>query len=127
MSYAGYRVKIEGVEIPNTLIASGSYSFAKAARVARGWTDGFGVKHEDYHATDKASIAFSIKERNLQEQESIKSIFQKQKKITVEYWDDYECVYKEGVFKMLEVSIEHNNALGNDILYNATPVKLEEY
>lgn len=127
MSYKGYRVKIEGTEIPNMLIAAGSYSFSKSPRVANSWNDGFGVKHEDYHATDKANIAFSIRERKLQEQESIKGIFQKQKKVTVEYWDDYECAYKEGVFKMSGATIGHKNALNNEILYKATQIRLEEY
>lgn len=127
MSYKGYRVKIEGVEIPNMLIAAGSYSFNKTPRVAHSWNDGFGVSHKDFHRTDKANIAFSIRERNLQEQESIKGIFQKQKKVAVEYWDDYECEYKEGVFEMASATISHKNALNNEILYKATQIRLGEY
>ena len=127
MSYQGYRVKIDGIEIPNMLIAAGSYSFSKASRVANKWNDGFGVNHKDFHKTKKATIVFSIRERNLQEQESIKAIFQKQEKVKVEYWDDYECEYKEGYFEMPSLSVGHKKALNNDILYKATLVRMEEY
>ena len=127
MAYLGYRVKIEETEVPNLLIASGTYSFVKEKRLARSWTDANGMDHYDYHSDKKAVIAFDIRERNLFEQESIKGIFAKQDNLTVEYWDDYDCEYKTGTFKMTEPEISHKKGLNTDILYNTTQIILEEY
>ena len=126
MSYQGYRVKINGTIIPNVLVASGSYSFNKQPRIAGYWTDSKGEKHMEYHEKMRSIITFSIRERNLEEHESIKDIFNNQKKVNVEYWDDYECVYHTGVFDILGVTINHKKALSTDILYNATQIRLEE-
>lgn len=126
MSYQGYRVKINGVTIPNMLIASGTYSIKHEPRIAGRWTDGNGVKHIEYHSQKCATITFSIRERNMQEQESIKDIFLNTKNVIVEYWDDCECKYKTGVFDMSSVTLSHKKAISNGILYNATQVKLGE-
>lgn len=127
MNYKGYRIKIDGFEIPNVLIAAGSYSFAKVPRVANRWNDGYGVRHKDFHESDKVTIGFSIRERTLEEHASIKEIFKNQRTVNVEYWDDYTCEYREGSFEMASVTVGHKKALNNEILYKATPIRLEEY
>lgn len=124
--YKGYRVKINGTEVPNMLVASGSYSYVKDRRLVQRYTDGNGITHEEYHETTKALIGFSLRERNLEEQKSIKGIFAMQDKVSVEYWDDYACEYKTGTFRMAAPKITHSKAVGSDILYNATPIVLGE-
>ena len=96
-------------------------------RIANSWTDAYGVRHKDFHKKNKVTIVFAIRERNLEEQASIKSIFKEQKTVTVEYWDDYACEYKEGVFEMPTITVGHKKALNNEILYKATQIRLEEY
>ena len=90
------------------------------------YPDGNGITHEEYHDTTRAKVGFSLKERNLEEQISIKGIFGMQNKVSVEYWDDYDCVYRTGTFRMEAPTITHRNSVGNDISYNATPIVLEE-
>lgn len=123
----GYRVKIEDTIIPNTLIAKGSYSFQKEPRQIREWKDGNGIRHEDIYEKRKVSIKFSIKERKLEEQQTICGIFQKVERLTVEYWDDYLCEYKTGQFKMYSDAISHSNADSGSIYYKSTNITLEEY
>ncbi len=126
MSYQGYRVKIAGIEIPNMLIASGTYSSRKEPRIAGSWTDGYGKKHIEYHSQKRTVITFSIRERNLEEQKSIKDVFANTKNVVVEYWDDFECEYKTGVFDMANITVSHKKATNENVLYNATQFKLEE-
>ena len=127
MDYQGFRVKINDTVIPNVLIAAGTYSFVKEPRVAKTWTDSKGISHKSFHAKDKVKISFSIKERNLEEHRSIKGIFANKKNVTVYYWDDYDCEYKEGNFEMSSATISHRKALTNEILYDSTAITLGEY
>lgn len=124
--YEGYRVKINGIEVPNMLVASGSYSFLKQKRVAHEYKDGNGISHEVCHETTQAIIGFAIRQRTLEEHQSIKSIFAMHDTVPVEYWDDYDCEYKTGTFRMVAPKITHSKAVGSDILYNATPIVLGE-
>lgn len=125
--YEGYRVKINDVEVPNTMIAAGTYSFVKEKRLVRSWVDANGLQHFDYYENTKAKIQFAIRERNLEEQQSITGLFQTFENLTVKYWDDYSCVYRTGLFKLKEPSISHRKAPDNDIWYQATSFVLEEY
>lgn len=124
--YKEYRVKINGTEVPNILVASGSYSYVREKRLVQSYTDGNGISHEEYHETSKATIGFALKERSLEEQQSIKGIFAMQETVSVEYWDDYSCEYKTGTFRMAAPKITHRNSVGNNISYNATQIVLGE-
>lgn len=125
--YEGYRVKINGTNVSNMLIASGTYSFKKERRLVRSWTDANGVDHFDYYDKPKVTIKFSIRERNLEEHQSICGIFAAQENLSVKYWDDYTCEYKTGTFQMNEPQIKHKKGLNDEILYTSTEILLEEY
>lgn len=127
MSYAGYRVKIGDTIVPNLLISKGTYSFKKNKRVAGSWTDANGIDHYADHKARRAVIQFSIKERHLEEHQSIAAIFENQDNLSVEYWDEYACEYKTGRFRMAEPQIKHIETPGNDIRYAATQIVLTEY
>jgi hypothetical protein len=109
------------------LVASGSYSFLKQKRVAHEYKDGNGISHEVCHETTQAIIGFAIRQRTLEEHQSIKSIFAMHDTVPVEYWDDYDCEYKTGTFEMPTITVGHKKALDDEILYKATPIRLEEY
>ena len=127
MSYNGYRVKIGDTTVSNLLISSGSYSILKSRRLIRQWTDANGKDHYDYFQNPKVTIKFSLRERTLAEHESIKNLFTTYDNLYVEYWDDYDCAYKTGYFRMEEPKISHAKAPGADIRYSATPIELKEY
>lgn len=126
-NYLGYRLKIGSTVLNDTLVAKGSYKFENGKRVSGSWTDINGVYHEDVLQNRKARISFEIRERNLAEQESIAAIFQTREQISCQYWDDYTCDYKTGVFVMATPSINHLTIEPNGILYAATQIALEEY
>ena len=127
LSYLGYRVKIGNTIISNDLIKKGSYSFVKGKRMAADWEDAVKTEHQNLMTKRKAKISFSLRERDLAEQDSIKGIFQSEENLTVTYWDDYDCEYKSGTFFMEAPEIQHENTAVGGIFYATTPIKLTEY
>ena len=127
MSYLGYRVIINGITVPDNLIAKGSWNMSKPKRIVSNWKDANQIEHEDVLPTRKVDIKFSIKRRTLSEQESIIGILGLQESVPVTYWDDYDCTYKTGTFKMDAVTFNHENTEYGDIRYTATPIHLTEY
>ena len=127
MSYNGYRVIIEGTTVPDNLIARGSWNFDKKKRITGSYVDGNQIEHEDVLPNRKVDIQFAIKPRTLEEQETIKGIFQKQEHVSVTYWDDWLCEYRTGDFKMDSPACQHKNTLYGTINYLATPIHLMEY
>lgn len=128
LTYAGYRVKIGNTIISNDLIAKGSYSFIKAKRIPGDWKDAAQIQHQQVMDNRKVIISFSLRERKITEQDDIKAIFTTQENLTVKYWDDYACEYKEGTFFMDAPAISHlNTAVEGGLLYAATQIKLTEY
>lgn len=125
-TYLGYRVKIGNTIISNDLIQKGSYNFVKAKRICRTWNDADLKEHQDISATRKVTISFSLRERSLTEQETIKDIFATQENLTITYWDDYDCSYQSSTFFMDAPNIQHLNTVGG-INYAATPITLTEY
>ena len=126
MSYAGYRVKIGSTVIKNTMIAPESYSVVKEERVIYTWKDANQIEHRDMADTLKTKITFSIRERKMDEQTSIASIFANLKNLTVEYWDDITGDYATGTFYMDAPSIQ-SVRFGAELLYRETPITLTEY
>ena len=74
----------------------------------------------------KMDIQFSLRERSLAEQDSIKDIFAFQEEIAVTYWDDAACSYKSGRFRMEAPEFSHISTVGG-INYAETPIHLIEY
>ena len=127
LSYLGYRVKIGNTIISNDLIKKGSYSFVKGKRMVADWEDAVKTEHQNLMTKRKVKISFSLRERDLAEQDSIKGIFQSEENLPVTYWDDYDCEYKSGTFFMEAPEIQHENTAVGGIFYATTPIKLTEY
>lgn len=125
-TYDGYRIKIGNTIISNDLIQKGSYQFQKAKRMASNWNDAAIVEHQSITDNRKVIIQFNLRERDLNEQDSIKGIFSTQENIKCKYWDDYACEYKETWFYMDAPQIQHRNTIGG-INYSPTTIKLTEY
>ena len=126
MTYNGYRLIINGITITNDLIQKGTYKATPTKRVVDSWTDANLVEHQDVLPTRKMDIQFSLRERNLNEQDSLKNIFSNQENVGVTYWDDKTCAYKSGTFRMEAPQFEHLNTVGG-INYAETPIHLIEY
>ena len=126
MTYLGYRLIVNNITISNDLIQKGTYQFTKKKRDAGDWKDANLTEHQDIYSSRKADISFSLRERNLTEQDSVKDIFTLQENISVTYWDDFTCEYRTGTFYMDAPKITHRNTVGG-INYAATPIHLVEY
>ena len=127
MSYAGYRVIVNGTTVYNSMIAPGTYQFSKPKRMVSTWNDANMIEHQELLSNRKVEISFSLRQRTLAEQDAMKGIFALQENIPVTYWDDYDCTYKTGTFYMQAPKITHTNTKTGDILYNPTAINLVEY
>ena len=112
--YQGYRIKINGIKVNNTMIARGSYNISTEGRVIDSWED-----------ADK--ISFELREHKSSEHASFISLVEKTENIPVEFYDDKTDSYKTGTFKMEKVEFSHKNATAKEIIYNNTKVTIEEY
>lgn len=126
MSYNGYRLVINGITITNDLVQKGSYKATPQKRIVATWEDANLVEHQDVLPTRKMDIQFSLRERSLEEQDSLKGIFATQENISVTYWNDRTCTYELGTFKMEAPEFSHISTVGG-INYAETPIHLIEY
>lgn len=125
--YQGYRLKINNAEIPNSIIARGTYQIDTEDRIAEQYTDAYGVDHIRMFAKTKTVITFSVREHNSAEHQIISSYFSKRANVSVEFYDDDTDTYKSGLFRIIKNPYSHKNTYGRNIQYNATQIKLEEY
>lgn len=126
MTYYGYRLIINGITIWNSLISKGTYQAVPQKRIAASWEDANLISHEEVLSNQKMDISFALRERTLEEQDSIKGVFATRENISVTYWDDTTCAYKSGEFKMEAPKFSHRNTIGG-INYNPTTIHLVEY
>ena len=126
MTYNNYRLIINGITITNDLVQKGSYKATPQKRVVATWLDANFIEHQDVLPTRKMDIQFSLRQRSLSEQDSLKGIFVVQENISVTYWDDKTCAYKTGTFRMEEPEFSHISTVGG-INYAETPIHLIEY
>lgn len=126
MSYNNYRLIISGITITNDLVQKGSYKAIPTKRVVATWLDANFIEHQDVLPTRKMDITFSLRQRNLAEQDLLKGIFTLQENISVTYWDDVTCDYKTGTFRMEAPEFSVINTIGG-INYAETPIHLIEY
>ena len=126
MSYNNYRLIVNGITISNDKVQKGSYSATPQKRIVGTWIDANQIEHQDILPTRKMDIKFSLRQRNLTDQELFKSIFAVQENIPVTYWDDASCTYKTGTFYMNAPEFAHLNTSGG-INYDGTEIHLIEY
>lgn len=125
--YQGYRIKINGIKVNNTMIARGTYSISTTGRVIDSWEDADKIKHEVLAKKKKTTISFELREHKSSEHASFISLVEKTENVPVEFYDDKTDSYKAGTFRMEKVEFSHKNATKTEITYNTTKVALEEY
>ncbi len=126
MSYGGYRVIINGITIPDRMMIRESYGTTANERQIYSWTDANQIAHYDVAEKPKMSVEFSLRRRTLAEQEELTGAFESFQNITVTYWDDKTCSYKEGLFKMDPPQFI-NYVDHDELWYTATAIHLTEY
>lgn len=126
MSYLGYRLKIGDTIVPNNMIAKGTYTFAPSDRISGTYTDANGIDHTETFPTKQRKIQFSLRERNLAEQNQIKGIFSSYQNVSVKVWDDVLCDYTNITCQM-DAPQFSSVGFEDDIRYNATQITLTEY
>jgi len=126
MSYAGYRIIINNITVPNSMIQKGTWVFNPKDRIVATWKDGNQTEHRRILPNAKTEISFSIKVRTEEEQATINSIFAQKENIPVTFYNDFTGDYDTGLFFMDTPQISHKDTI-DGIRYNATPVHLTQY
>lgn len=127
MSYLGYRLKINGVTVPENHIARGSYSISANDRVIDEWQDADLVDHVSTINTRQHLINFSFREHDSPEHSVFIGYLSSTQDITVQYYDDLTDSYLTGSFHTDGVNFSHQTIRSGRIWYNETPVELKEY
>jgi len=124
--YLGYRVIVNGITIPETMMIRESFSTTPGERVIYTWVDANQFTHEEVSETPKMSIEFSIRRRTLAEHEALLDAFEFFQNVYVTYWDDRSCTYKTGLFKMDPPQFVTFVEM-DELWYSATAIQLTEY
>lgn len=125
MAYQGYRIKVNSVEIENTLMVRGSYSMTKVNRVLASYYDAAGTYHEELDPVSKTEIEFTIREHSMEEHEDLMDAFSG-RNVNVEFFDDTDGTYKTGVFRVEDKQIPHTYAVTSMIRYGEIDIKMKE-
>ena len=126
MSYNGYRVRLDGVKFPEGMIARGTYNITPSIqRVIKEFYDAVGIKHEIKSRRKTALISFDIRKRNAEKNQEVMTFFAGKEKCEVVYWDDIAGEYKQGTFRIKEMTFQHNGKRGEKLIYEPTHVELE--
>lgn len=125
--YEGYRLKINGVVFPNTFMAKGTWQcLPNKRRLVNSYHTADGKRHDFYHPKAKADIRFSIRKHNLADHEQIAAFFREKYKVSITFWCDDTCAYETRICKIGDVTWTQENALSDDIFYNATSIVITE-
>lgn len=125
--FEGYLIKLNGNEIPASIMVPGSFETSKKRVVAGSWRDANGDMHYSYYPHEKMDISFTIKPRTMEQQSSIVNFFRNKDNVVVNYWDDESETYREVVCKMDDVTFKHSYDTDDQMFYAETSIGLEEY
>ena len=126
-AYDGYRLKINGVTVPNTIMTRGSWNASNKQRLIRSFTDANGTLHESYYPHKKVEITFSLREHSVEEHDSFITYFSDHSHVAIEYWDDDSATYMTFDGKISDIEWSHNTAYNDEIRYNPTDIEIVEY
>ncbi len=97
--YSHYRIQINGVVFPDSLIEMGSYKITpNIKRKISEFYDANGRKHVIYYPRTGAKIEFKLRMRTMEEQEQAMEFFQSEGLYDIVYWDDKVMDYRTVVF-----------------------------
>ena len=127
MAYLGYRLKINGVVVPDVIMQRGSWSAKLERRLISSWTDAGGKLHESYYPDKKVSIKFSLREHNIVDHESYITYFTNKDHVAIVAWIDDTATYETVDCKINDIEWTHRVATNNDIWYNPADIEIMEY
>lgn len=122
-----YRLKINGVKFPDTLIQKGSYSLHPEKRVKGSWKDGLGIEHYAYHPKDRITIEFTFREIRGSERDTYYDALQQSENVEIQYYDDRSKTYKTGIFRRESILHAHSLYTSSEIVYAPQKIKYVEY
>lgn len=125
--FNGYRMKINGVVFNDSYVHKGSYSAVRKKRVITRWTDANLTEYELDAPTKKAIIKFELREHSSSEHADIIALLQEDDYIHINYYADDIDDYVDGIFRREDITFNHKNVVGGEIIYERAAVTFTEH
>lgn len=129
-SYGGWRLRISGVEVPNTIMKKGSWNVSVQKRLISSYVDASGILHEKFYENTKTVIKLTIREHSIEDHDEIISYFPiEASEFTpyIQFWNDNRAMYDSFYGKITDINWNHKEVYNNQIWYAETEIVIEEY
>lgn len=125
--FEGHMIEINSVIVPNKYIDMSTYKcIPHKRRVIDSWYDGDSKKHEVYSKHTATEIDFATNGLMLADMQAISALFPTETNLSVRYYNDKTGQYETGIFRSNDFSFERYKIRGNNIIYKAMNVTLNE-
>lgn len=124
--YKGYLIKTEYGILPGKFI-TGYDSTPNQETDRNSYTDANGKTHRNILKHTKSGITFTLPPLTLEEKEQFQKYFPERYKMKIEYWNDAENTYAEGIFYITPIKYTILNYDKKTIYYSLATVELIEY
>lgn len=129
-AFGGWRLRISGVTVPNTIMKKGSWNVSVQKRLISSYVDASGVLHEKFYEKNKTVIKFTIREHSIEDHDEIISYFPtepSQFQPFIQFWNDNTARYGYFYGKVNDINWNHKETYNDKIWYAETEIVIEEY
>lgn len=134
MAYNGYLLKLGGTQLPLKYIKHGTYKATPSQMIDLDpYRDADGYMHRGVLAHDPAKIEWETPYLNTSLMQSLLALLKNamsdttERKLSVEYYDDYNNSYRTGDFYLPDIVFVPYVVSSAEILYTPTRIALIEY
>lgn len=125
--FEGHMLEINGTVLPDRYIDMQTYKCTPhKRRVIDSWYDGDSVKHEVYAAHTNTEIEFATNGVFMADRQAFLAYFPSKTNLSIRYFNDQTENYETGTFRSNDFTFERYKKRGNDIMYKALNVVLNE-
>lgn len=120
--YAGYLIKTAHGKVPLSYFVYYK-STPNQETDEDSYSDANGVTHRNILPHTKSSISFQTGPLTKEEKEELQKHFPNRHRIVIEYWNEEDCRYTEGVFYIPPITYELKDASAITLLYKGISVE----
>lgn len=138
-NFQGWLIKFGEVQLPNSFLLADGWEGTPNQRIEiDAYRDANIFLHRETSSNYKTKLKLNIREMNLAERMALSNVIglatlsitdQKQRRVSITYWNDETLTYESGVFYMPDITyVIHNLDEENlDIEYNPFSITLVQY
>ena len=124
--YRGYFLKVKGVPV-NLKFFQEYESTPNGQTDLNPWTDTTGLTHRNVLPHTKSTIVFTTPRLHLKEKMELQELFPNRTNVELEYWNDDDNRYTEGVFYIPDIKFQVMMPYPDDVVYRPVTYTLVEY